>query len=57
MGWGVKLCSQESRGGDVGPQEKQGAIVREGEGRRGRTVTGTCLSVQAQVLGQQSVLC
>ena len=34
MGWGVEYHSRGNPGGGLGPQDKQGAIVGEGESRR-----------------------
>ena len=34
--WKTKCCSQGNLGGGLGPQEKQGSIVGEGERRRDR---------------------
>ena len=40
-GWGAEHHSEGSVGGGLGPKEKQGAIVGEGERRRG----GTCVEI------------
>ena len=48
MGWGVEGHGRGNWGEGLGPQEKQGAIVGEGERRRGGTTTGISLCMSEQ---------
>ena len=42
----MELHCTGNLGGSLGPQEKQGAIVGEGESRRGRTALGISLRMR-----------
>ena len=52
-GQGVESHSHGSMGGGMGPQEKQGAIVRKGERRMGRSTIRVSIPVYPQALRQE----